>query len=151
MTRCLALLKFVSERSPSVQRSESGWSMAPPWSGQIGVALPALLLSLLPMLPARAASIDLICSLPPTSPGDLGTMVDFSLSDVSGSGSSFWPASGQRQPVVGRVSSSTIQILQPSSGALLFSIDRLNGGISNPNGLRGRCTNAGTVRVEQAI
>lgn len=119
-----------------------------------GAILPVLLLSgisLLSAAPARAGGIDLICSLPSSRNGELGTLVDFTLQEGSGSGSSFWPANGQRQPVLSRASSSAIQILQPGSGALLFSIDRLNGGISTPGGERGRCTNAGTVRVERAI
>jgi hypothetical protein len=119
-----------------------------------GSLLSALLLcggGLLAAAPARAGGIDLICALPSSRNGGLGTLVDFSLQEGSGSGSSFWPANGQRQAVLSRASSSEIQILQPGSGTLLFSIERLNGGITTPGGERGRCTNAGTVRVERAI
>ncbi|APD47228.1 hypothetical protein KQ302_03500 [Synechococcus sp. CS-602] len=116
--------------------------------------LKALLLIWMPLLlglPALAAPIDMICSLPPASVGGLGTLVDFSLSEGSGRGLSFWPTSGQRRSVLAQVASWKIQILQPGSGVLLFSIDRLNGSITAAEGEPGRCTNAGHVRLDRAI
>mgnify|MGYP000225839913 CR=1 FL=1 len=88
-----------------------------------GSLLSALLVcggGLLAAAPARAGGIDLICALPSSRNGGLGTLVDFSLQEGSGSGSSFWPANGQRLAVLSRASSSEIQILQPGSGALLY-------------------------------
>jgi hypothetical protein len=77
--------------------------------------------------------------------------VDFSLSEGSGEGSSFWPASGQRRSVHAEVARGKIQIMQPGSGVLLFSIDRLNGRITTPAGESGRCSNAGPMSVDRAI
>ena len=76
-----------------------------------GSLLSALLLcggGLLAAAPARAGGIDLICALPSSRNGGLGTLVDFSLQEGSGSGSSFWPANGQRQAVLSRASSSDL-------------------------------------------
>lgn len=118
------------------------------------LALPALLLTWTALQLGRSAlasPINMICSLAPASVGGLGTLVDFNLREGSASGSSFWPLSGQRRAVQARVGSGQIQILQPGSQVVLFSIDRLSGRIATPAGEQGRCTNAGYVRVDRAI
>jgi hypothetical protein len=128
-----------------------------PWRCRLPLArkaLPAVLITTLPLLlalPALAAPIDIICALPPASGVGLGTLVDFSLKEGSAAGSSFWPVTRVRRPVRAQITDGQIAILQPTNGALLFRIDRLSGSITSPDGERGRCTNAGPVRVDRAI